>query len=323
VLRFENLPPGLREQAQVYDKAAADYISGSKTVFTGYAEYGFGYDSNAQSLTKLNPLVLSGENLLDLPPDQLKRSDHYNGFVVGGEAVRTLSEGWTAFLGLDTRGRVYNNIDAADFYSLDGRTGIGYASGAHNTRISVSGGAFWLNDIRTRDSAGQSLDYRYLATKTDQISVGLSGSQFSFIPEAFKSNDFRLDQGSLGWLHGSSDGRSVFGFTVLGGDERATGGRADGNKTFYGGRVVYQAALTDNIGVFLVGGVQRGKYSQINVAFDLTRVDRLYDATVGLTWSFMKGWSLRPQVVRIRNKSSIPLFEFDRTDASLNVRLDF
>jgi outer membrane protein len=323
VLRFENLPPGLREQAQVYGKAAEEYISGKKTVFNGYAEYGFGYDSNAQSVTKFNPLTLTGENILELLPEQLKRSDHYNSFVLGGEAVRTFGEGWTAFFGLDTRGRVYNNIDAADFYSVDARTGIGYASGAHNTRISISGGAFWLNDIRTRDSAGQSLDYRYLATKTDQISIGLSGSQFSFIPEAFKSNDFRLDQGSLGWLHGSSDGRSVFGFTALGGVEKATGGRADGNKTFYGGRVVYQAALTDNIGVFLIGGVQRGKYSQLNVAFDLTRVDRLYDATLGLTWSFTKGWSLRPQVVRIRNKSSIPLFEFDRTDASLNVRLDF
>src|SRR5262249_6738797 len=39
VLRFENLPPGLREQAQVYDKAAAEFISGKKTVFNGYAEY--------------------------------------------------------------------------------------------------------------------------------------------------------------------------------------------------------------------------------------------------------------------------------------------
>ena len=47
VLRFENLPPGLREQAQIYGKAADEYIAGKKTVGYGYAEYGFGYDSNA------------------------------------------------------------------------------------------------------------------------------------------------------------------------------------------------------------------------------------------------------------------------------------
>jgi tetratricopeptide (TPR) repeat protein len=282
VLRFENLPPGLRDQAQVYDKAAAEYISGKKTVFNGYAEYGFGYDSNPQSFTKFNPLILSGENILDLPPDQLRRSDHYNAFVLGGEAVRVFGEGFSAFLGLDSRGRVYNNVDAADFYSLDGRTGIGYAQGAHNTRLTLSGGGYWLNDIRTRDSQGQSLDYRYLVTKSDQFNVAVGGSQFKYVPESLRTNDFRLDQGSLGWLHGSSDGRTVYGVTALGGVE-----------------------------------------TQTNTAFDLTRLDTLYDATLGVTWSFTKGWSLRPQVIRLRNKSSIPLFEFDRTDASLNVRLDF
>src|SRR5581483_12015069 len=158
VLRFENLPPGLREQAQVYDKAANEFLSGKKTVFNGYAEYGFGYDSNPQSVTKFNPLALSGvDNFLDLPPDQLKHSDHYNAFVLGGEAVHSFSDGFSAFLGLDTRGKVYNNIDAADFYSADGRTGIGYAAGAHNARLSVNGGSYWLNDVRTRDSTGESL----------------------------------------------------------------------------------------------------------------------------------------------------------------------
>ncbi|HZR69480.1 MAG TPA: hypothetical protein VFB01_10575, partial [Burkholderiales bacterium] len=324
VLRFENLPPGLREQAQVYDKAANEFLSGKKTVFNGYAEYGFGYDSNPSSLTKFNPITLTGEdNFIDLPPASRKRSDHYNALVLGGEAVHTLTEGWTTFLGLDTRGRVYNNVDAADFYSADGRTGIGYAQGAHNLRLSVSGGTYWLNDIRTRDSTGESLDYRYLASKTDQVTLGISGTKFAFTPEELKSNNFRLDQASLGWLHGSNDGRSVYGITALGGVETATGGRADGDKHFLGGRLVYQGALTDTVGVFLVGGVQRGKYSQLNAAFNLTRVDTLYDATLGLTWSFTKGWSLRPQVVRLRNKSNIPLFEFDRTDASLNVRLDF
>jgi tetratricopeptide (TPR) repeat protein len=323
VLRFENLPPGLREQAQVYGKAADDYISGRKTVFNGYAEYGFGYDSNPQSQTKFNPLALTNENFLDLPPDQRKRSDHYNAFVLGGEANRTMGGGFSAFLGLDTRGRVYNNIDAADFYSGDLRTGIGYAEGAHNTRFSVTGGSYWLNDVRTRDSAGASLDYRYLARKTDQISVGLAGSTFKYIPDQLVTNNFKLDQATLGWLHGTSDGRGVYGITALGGVEKATENRPDGNKSFYGGRVVFQRALTDTTGVFFVGGVQRGKYSQVNVSFDLTRLDTLYDATLGLTWSFMKGWSLRPQVVRIKNKSSIQLFEFDRTDASLNVRLDF
>lgn len=323
VLRFENLPPGLREQALVYGKAAEDFISGKKTVTNAYLEYAFGYDSNPASATKFNPIDIAGGNLFEVPAAGLKRSDHYNGLVFGGEVVRTLPAGFSAFLGADGRSRVYNNVDLADFYSLDGRTGIGYTQGAHNLRLSITGGGFYLDDNRTRDAAGAGLDYRYLATKSDQVTLAVSTNKFKFMQETQATNNFRLDQGSVGWLHGTDSGRGVFGLTALGGLETATGGRPDGGKHFYGGRFVYQTAFTDTTGVFLVGGVQRSKYSQVNAGFDLTRQDRLYDATLGVTWAFAKGWSLRPQVVRIRNKSNIQLFEFDRTDASLNIRLDF
>ena len=77
------------------------------------------------------------------------------------------------------------------------------------------------------------------------------------------------------------------------------------------------------IGAFFLGGVQRGKYSDVNALFNSKRVDNLYDVTAGVTWSFAKGWSLRPQLVYYKNKSNLTLFEYDRTDASINLRADF
>jgi len=38
---------------------------------------------------------------------------------------------------------------------------------------------------------------------------------------------------------------------------------------------------------------------------------------------FRRNWSLRPQVVYYKNKSNLPLFEYDRTDVSVNLRRDF
>src|ERR1700704_968876 len=48
VLRFDNLPPSLREQAQIYSKAADASLAGKRTIGYGYAEIGYGYDSNVQ-----------------------------------------------------------------------------------------------------------------------------------------------------------------------------------------------------------------------------------------------------------------------------------
>lgn len=43
VLRFDNLPPNLREQAEIYSLAARDYREGKRLSAFGYAETGGGY----------------------------------------------------------------------------------------------------------------------------------------------------------------------------------------------------------------------------------------------------------------------------------------
>jgi tetratricopeptide (TPR) repeat protein len=323
VLRFENLPPGLREQAQIYSKAADDSVAGKKTVGYGYAEIGYGYDSNVQSATRTSEISVVNGNTIILDPANLKRGDHYKSVALGGELVHALTERFSAFAGGDARGRAYNNIDVADFGSLDGRVGLGYNEGANSARLGVNTGRYWLDYDKTRDTFGLTADYRYLVTKQDQLTLNAGGSRFKFLSDDLKINNFDLYQGAIGWLHGSADGRSAAGLTLLVGIENATNGRADGDKPFYGARITLQTSFTDQIGAFFLGGAQHGRYREINPLFDTKRVDTLYDVTAGVTWSFAKGWSLRPQVVYYKNRSNIALFEYDRTDVSLNLRMDF
>jgi len=323
VLRFENLPPGLREQAQIYGKAADEYIAGKKTVGYGYVELGYGYDSNVQSATKTGAISVVNGQLLILPPESLKRGDHYKALALGGELVHALSERFSTFAGGDMRARGYNDIGTADFSTLDARLGLGYAEGASSARVGLNGGRYWLDHEKTRNGLGLTADYRHLLTKQDQLGVSAGAMRYRFIPDALQANDFNLYQLALGWLRGAADGSGAFGLAVLAGRENATNSRPDGDKPFLGARLTAQIALSEKVGAFFLGGVQRGKYSDVNALFDTRRVDSLYDLTAGMTWSFAKGWSLRPQVVYYRNKSNLPLFEYDRTDASINLRLDF
>jgi tetratricopeptide (TPR) repeat protein len=323
VLRFDNLPPGLREQAQIYSKAADESIAGRKTIGFGYVELGYGYDSNVQSATRTSEISVINGNTLILDPTRLKRGDHYKALALGGELIHALTERFSAFGGADARGRSYKNIDVADFDSLDGRFGFGYSDGTHSTRLGVNAGRYWLDYAKTRDTLGMTADYRYLVTKQDQFTFNAGASRFHFVSEDLKVNNFDLYQAAIGWLHAAADGRAAAGLTLIGGIENATKGRPDGDKPFYGARITLQTAFSDQIGAFFLGGVQRGKYSDVNALFNTKRRDDLYDVTAGLTWSFAKGWSLRPQVVYYKNKSNLTLFEYDRTDASVNLRTDF
>ncbi len=53
VLRFDNLPPDLREQAEIYARAADNYAQGKRLSGFGYAETGGGfYRENTTSTTQ-------------------------------------------------------------------------------------------------------------------------------------------------------------------------------------------------------------------------------------------------------------------------------
>jgi tetratricopeptide (TPR) repeat protein len=321
VLRFENLPADLRQQAEIYGKAADEYISGKKTVAIGYLEYSYGYDSNPQSVTRISPveLVAIGVSLPIDPP----RGDHYQALTAGGEVIHALSERTTVFAGGDARARKHREIEAADWGTLDGRFGFGYSAGAHNTRVALTAGRFWLDDTKTRDSGGMTLDYRYLVSRQDQLTVGLNGSRNKFLTESLRTDDYDLYQGTLGWLHGAADGRGAAGLSLVFGAERETEGRIGGDKAFAGLRVTLQRSLTSRLGAFLLAGAQRGVFSEVNPLFGTEREDELYDVVTGVSWSIAKGWSLRGQLLYLENDSNQDLYEYDRTDVSLNLRVDF
>lgn len=323
VLRFDGLPPDLREQAQIYARAADDFLAGKRTVGFGYIEYGFGYDSNPLSSTSFSEITLADGTVLPLPISALQRSDHYNAVSLGGELVHSLSGGYSIYGGGDARGRWYNNMDAATFQALDARLGVGYAEGRANVRFGFIGGYYRQDDTSLRDNYGVNADLRYLVTNQDQLTVSALANRFLYRPQALVVNDFDLYQGAVGWLRAVNNGRGAVGVVAVGGYQNATEGRSDGNEIYFGARLTLQNAFTDRIGGFLLAGIQQGNYQQENAQFGITRRDKLYDVTAGVTWTFAPGWSLRPQVIYVKNDSNISLYEFDRTDISVNVRKDF
>lgn len=323
VLRFDNLPPGLREQAEIYGKSAETLIAGKRLTGHGYLEAAYGYDSNVQSATTDSQISVVNGGTLVLPPEALRRGDQYKAVAGGGELIYGLTERFGAYGGADVRARWYSDMDTSDNLSIEGRVGFAYNGAASNLRVGVAGGEYWLDNQKIRNSIGLVTDYRYLAGKQDQITANVTGMRYRFPPEAFSLQDFDLYQAALGWLHSAEDGKAAVGFTVLGGKEDATRDRPDGDKPFWGLRLVLQGVLLDSVSAFLVGGAQVGKYSLVNDLFDVRREDKLYDATAGISWTFAKGWSLRPQVVYYKNDSNIPLYQYDRTDTSINLRVDF
>jgi hypothetical protein len=186
----------------------------------------------------------------------------------------------------------------------------------------LAAGSFWQNSDRVRDSLGISTDWRMAVQGGGQVNAGLSVTKLSYVP-AQARQDMVATTLNGGWLLPLSNGTALANFSLTAGYENAVGGRDDGDKRFWGPRVLLQKTFNPDWGGFISVGATKADYSLANPLYLFARSEVLVDATVALTWTMAKGISLRPQVTWMRNASNAELFSYDKADLSVNLRFDF
>jgi len=318
-------PPDLKANAERYLQAIEQAKAPKRFALSAYVELGGGYDSNVNSSTADNPIVLPGANNQPffLDPSSLETEDSYGTMALGAEMGYVLSPRWSVYAGGDARYRGYEDIDTANYGTLDGRVGVGLNLGRHFFRLGTTGGRFFLDQKAYRESYGGNAEWRYQAGNQDQLSLSGQYTSYRHLSDVLESSDF--DQGllSLGWLHVLASGRTLFSINLNGGREDDVGGRPDGAALLGGTRVFVQTALGEKVGVFATAGAQRTKYDNLSDTFLVKRADWLYDVTIGMNWQLNDKWSIRPQLSYTKNESNIPLYGFKRGDVALNLRRDF
>lgn len=322
ILALTNIPPDLRSAVETYLAALSQIDAGQKRVIVGYAEIGFGRDTNVLGQTSNKIISIANGLSFPLRASDLKRADNYNSYAVGAELIETLDTGLAAYVGIDARGREHRQADAADNVSIDGRLGLQYATGSHLFRGGVTRGRYVLDNTATRDSTGVNLDWRYLLDAQNQFTLGGLAQANRYLPTLSTGEDFNLYMANVGWTHAITQ-TTIGVLTLTGGQEEAKADRADGNKSFWGARVTLQHSFSPSLGTFFTAGYQRGNYSKFNATYGVEREDDLSDAALGLVWSLPERWSVRPLVAFTKNRSNADIYTYSRRDASLVLRKDF
>ncbi len=325
VLSFQNLPQDLRSTVEQYAKAAESRAKDKPTVFNGYVEMGLGHDTNITSANQATSLNYPGSATVaagTYRPDA--KSDNYATLGLGAELNHRIDAQWGFYAGGDYRGRAYNRYcDNTCSATVDARLGTSYSGGSWLFRAGLVGGNYTLNSASYRDTTGVTTDWRMALTNGHQLSLGASAIQGKYGATGLSNQNTQTNSVTGGWLVSLGDGNSIFSLTASAGVELATGGREDGNKQFSGPRVVLQKSFNNNLGGYVTSGASFSKYSGTNSLYNLTREETLYDLGLGLTWSLGKGLSLRPQLSYVKNVSNAELYSYDKTDASINLRLDY
>jgi tetratricopeptide (TPR) repeat protein len=312
VLRFDDLPPDLETQAEIYAEAARAYAEGRRLLASGYALLGYG--NYRVGATGGGP-----------------RNDAFYSARLGGRVNVELDDRYALVGSLDYRFRDYhdnddrrNDSDLRWNGALSRNVGEGNWVAGLRGRVSYRGEGIYRNDF------GVYGNYRLRLDPDNQVSAGLEVRQRRYPSNSrLRERTRNIVEATGNWTHSFLDGKASFSLDGQVGREFNTE-RADGDANFFGLSPSINFSITENLGAFAFAWWQNDRYNveRLGAPGDAlvgigTRNDNLYEFGGGLTWQFAPNLSLNPEILYIRDRSNIVAVNYSSTEIWITLRWDF
>ena len=309
VLRFDDLPSSLQQQAEIYARAAQDYAAGTRLLSAGYALVGGGnYRTGAVGGGPYNESFFSAR--------------------LGGSLNYELDDGYSLDGSLDYRFRDYegdrrNDSDLRWNAAISRNLGEGNLAGGLRGRVSYRGDSQYRNDFGLYGNYSLRLD------PDNQIGFGAEIRQRRYPTGPLRERTRNIFELTGSWTHSLLDGKASFTLAGQAGREFNTQ-RSDGDANFFGLAPSFNFTITDTLGGFVFGWWQNDRYNieRLGAPGDSivgigTRNDNLYEVGGGLTWKLAPGWSLNPEILYIRDSSNVLAANYSSTEVWITLRVDF
>lgn len=315
VLQFENLPPDLLSQLEVYDRAAGQYLDqGRRLTASGYLESGFGgYRTNETRGSA------SGE----------QDSTFFN-LRLGGGIDYLLDNGYALDASLDYRFRDHDQSGVRNDSDLRWRAAGSRTLGDDNLAAGLRGRVSYRgNGIRRHDYSFFG-NYRHRLDDTSQLSFGGEVRRRRYPEGPLRDRSRTTADVNVGYTRTVSE-RATVSVTGHLGRNYATS-RPDGDSTIYGATIDLDYTFSEKLGWYIFAWWERDAFNTDAVHFHpdeldetaiLRREDNLYEFGTSLTWTFAPGWTFRPEILYIRDQSNAVNFNYSATEYWINVRKSF
>jgi hypothetical protein len=302
-----------------------DHVAGTGgPSFTGYAEFGGGWDSNVSSATNAGQFAIPafGGLIFDVAPGSGRTSDWFGQAAAGASVQVPMARGWNVFGGFDARAN--QNASAHDFNTsvVAGSAGVSHVDDQQMQTLALQSNAAWVSSSPYRTANGASAQWQLQLDAASQMSLFTQWSRLSYTGQ--KERD--ADRSVWGTAYARRfDAKGVLAYaSVYLAEERARDGDFDhfGHHAT-GARVGGEKQLSAATVLFAEWQYERRRYGGTEPLFDMRRSDHQSDLSAGIRVTLGSSWQLVPQIRHTAAASNVVLYDYGRTVYQMTLRREF
>jgi tetratricopeptide (TPR) repeat protein len=321
-------PPAVRSTIDRF-LAAIKYASApAQKHFEAFIQAGLGYDSNVNAATDSSRVTLPGFGniLVTLDDSGVEKGSTVAALDTGVYFEKPLNT-VTSLYGrgyLTGRGPLQEEQFSTE--TLGGTLGLLRFIGQDQVRLGITGQKYFVDEQTNLNLGGAQGIWQHLVDSYTRVSVF-----GKYVAIRYPDQDVRnVNQASGGVSITRAiemKGDPVLFASLAGGNEdERDNGRPDMGRDFYGISIGGLYTLRSDVTAVAGLGYQRSRYGATDPLFATTRVDNLFSASAGMIIGLKDNWDnweVRPVIRYTNNDSTIPINDYSRWQAFVNVRRTF
>jgi tetratricopeptide (TPR) repeat protein len=276
----------------------------SQSAWRGFADFGFGYDSNPGSA----PPASKGTGFAPL-------ETAYSSVTLGLSGRAVLAPRWSLIGTASVNARI-NETKAVAFDSNQMDISVGPSYHVDRSDFAVVGlaGSADVNGVLVRTTGGVMADWTYRLDAFRQLNTYYQTTRIIYPTGTYRNVDRNVVGGSYG--HQFKDGLAIFGGLYVAEETSVSRVPSSGHDAF-GGRIGVQKPFDATLALFATLTYEDRDYKQT------TRSEQQHGLNLGVSRVVARVWRLTPQWSYTRNVSNNVYNDYEKQVLSVSVRREF
>ena len=322
-----NPPPEVIAGIDSYVDRLHQTVTAQRKRFGGAVTLGFGHDSNVNSATSAQQIALPlfGGIVATLDAAGRAQSDAYTSLGAEAGGYYPLTEGVELVGGASARAKLNAEVKDFDYSTLGLAGGVRVDVGANQFSVIGNYEELDFDHRRTRETAGVNADWRRVVHPLAEISVFGQFSRLTYPRERLRDVDRQVV--GVGLIPAAFGKRlshmPPLGAVYFGEERTVNAGVPHLGHRLWGARSTLLYFFNSRTTVFAGASYERREHGGPDPLFLITRVDRQFDLSAGVSYGLSKDWTLLPALSYTDNRSSLEVLQYRRTAATLSLRYVF